>query len=235
LAIEQPRPDVSSPNVIELDAPTEAELCTRGAVKLTHMQLTELRTAHILVQNELRAERQRNDLLTARMNLLQTDHQVLLASIQSTKYREIIVRIIELVILALLTYALDFEKSGRTNDFRPPSCMDVVCTYFAVHARMLHLPPQSEVIYGSRNRPARTALARLGKRMGIPATLAKGRTVLSCGRGACPHRSLYADIASFRAIWFRTTSASAAHILTVSSLYPLPVELVGHLQYSPQN
>jgi hypothetical protein len=61
---------------------------------------------------------------------------------------------------------------------------------------MLHLPLQSEVIYGSRNRPARTALDRLGKRMGIPAALAKSRTVLNCGRGACPHRVLHALIHS---------------------------------------
>ena len=58
-------------------------------------------------------------------------------------------------------------------------------------SRMLHLPLQSEVIYGSRNRPARTALVRLGKRMGIPAALAKNRTVLNRGRGACPSGGLY--------------------------------------------
>ena len=117
MAIEQPTPDVPRTNQIELEAPTEAELCTRGAVKLTHMELTELKMAHSAVQAELRAEKQRNDTLTARVNSIQTDYQVLQASFTPTRFREIILRIIELVVLVLLTYAVDFEKSGDTKNF----------------------------------------------------------------------------------------------------------------------
>ena len=117
MAIEQPTPDVASPNRIELEAPTEVELCSRGAVKLTHIELTELKMAHSAVQVELRAEKQRSDALTSRMNLIQTDYQVLRASLPSAKYRDIIIRIIELVIVTLLSYAIDFEKSGNTKNF----------------------------------------------------------------------------------------------------------------------
>jgi hypothetical protein len=117
LAIEQPTPDVPLANQIELDAPTEAELCTRGAVKLRHIELTELKMAHKAVQVELRAERQRTESLTSRLNSTQTEFQVLKASLTPMRFREIILRIIELVILVLLSYAIDFEKAGNTKTF----------------------------------------------------------------------------------------------------------------------
>jgi hypothetical protein len=139
LAIEQPTPDVSFPNRIELEAPTEVELCSRGAVKLTHIQFTELKMACAAIQGELRAERQRNDAVTTRMNSIQTDYQVLRASLQSTKYREIIVRIIELCILALLAYALDFEKSGDTKDF---AVFLVICIVLVLVIALIQWTPR---------------------------------------------------------------------------------------------
>lgn len=139
MAIEQPTPEVAGAIRIELEAPTEAELCTRGAVKLTHMQLAELKTAHDAMRSELQAERQRNDALVSRLNTVQTDYQVLKASLQSTKYREIIVRIIELVILALLTYAIDFEKSGDTKDF---GVFIVICVVLVLLIALIQWTPR---------------------------------------------------------------------------------------------
>jgi hypothetical protein len=117
VAIEQQTPEASGPDRIDLNAPTEVELCSRGAVKLTHMQLSDLKITHLGTLDELQAERQRNDALTSRANSSETELRILRATLRSTGNREIIVRMIELVILALLTYAIDFEKSGDTKNF----------------------------------------------------------------------------------------------------------------------
>jgi len=117
LAIEQPTPDVPRTNQIELEPPTEAELCTRGAVKLIHIQIAELKLANRFVQAELRSEKQRNDALTASLNSTKTDYQVLQASVGPIKNRDLIVRIIEFVIVVLLAYMVDFLKSGNIKSF----------------------------------------------------------------------------------------------------------------------
>jgi hypothetical protein len=117
LAIIQSTTEVFHADLIELDAPTEAELCTRGAVKLTYKRVAELKTALHEVQTELRGERERNASLTAQLNAIQTDYRVLEASLQSTRYREVIMRVIEIVIVALLTYAVDFLKLGEMKNF----------------------------------------------------------------------------------------------------------------------
>src|ERR1700676_4294886 len=54
LAIEQQTPDIPFQQQIELGPPTETELCTRGAVKLTHIQLSESKTQTRTLTAELR-------------------------------------------------------------------------------------------------------------------------------------------------------------------------------------
>jgi hypothetical protein len=117
LAVEQPPLDVPRTDVIELAPPTEQELCARGAVKLTHIELAEVKLECRGLRTELLAERQRNEGLITHLNSVRTDYQVLLASLRSHKYQEITIRIVELVILALLSYAIDFVKRGDTKNF----------------------------------------------------------------------------------------------------------------------
>jgi hypothetical protein len=128
LAIEQQTPEVPRTDRIELDAPTEAELCTRGAVKLTHMQLADLRAVHRAILTELQTERQRNEALTSRANSIETELRVLQASIKSTGRREIIVRLIELVIIALVNFAIEYAKSESWANF---TIVTVACLVLA--------------------------------------------------------------------------------------------------------
>lgn len=138
MAIEQQTPEVPRSG-IELDAPTEVELCSRGAVKLTHMQLAELKITHRAVQSELYAERQRNESLTDRVNSTETELRILQERVRSRGYREIMVRIIELVILALLSYAIDFEKSGDNKNF---SVFIVICVVLVILIILIQWAPR---------------------------------------------------------------------------------------------
>lgn len=138
MAIEQPTLDVPRSDRIELEAPTEAELCTRGAVKLTHIELAELRMVNRGLRTELTAERNRNDTLKSLTNSLQTELQVLKASLNPMKYQEIIIRLIELVILALLGYAIDFAKSGDRTNF---TVFIVICLVLVVLIFLIQSKP----------------------------------------------------------------------------------------------
>jgi hypothetical protein len=97
---------------IELSAITEAELRGPGAVKLTYLQLTELQASHRTTLAELQTERQRNEALTFRAHSSEAQCGVLRERLGSTGYRDLVVRLIELVILGLLAFAIDFAKSG---------------------------------------------------------------------------------------------------------------------------
>jgi len=117
LAIEQQTPEIPRTQQIELDAPTEVELCSRGAVKLTHMDLADLKVSYRALVAEIQTERNRNDGLTARANTAETELRVLRATVNSTGRREIIVRLIELVIIALVSYAIEAAKSAAWTNF----------------------------------------------------------------------------------------------------------------------
>jgi uncharacterized protein YacL len=117
LAIEQQTPEVPGSDRIDLNAPTEVELCSRGAVKLTHMQLSEIKVTYRAAMTELQDAKQRNEVVTSRANAAETELRVLKENIRMTGYREIIIRMVELVIVVLLTYAIDFLKSGDVKNF----------------------------------------------------------------------------------------------------------------------
>jgi hypothetical protein len=97
---------------VELGAATEKELCSPGAVKLIHLELTELRVAHRTALAELQAERQRSEGLTFRAHSSEMDCGVLKERLGSTGHRDLVVRLIELVILGLLAFAIDFARTG---------------------------------------------------------------------------------------------------------------------------
>jgi hypothetical protein len=117
VAIGQLTPEVHGLSQISLDAPTEQELCTKGAVKLIHLQYAELTLRHETATAELRSEKQQTDALKSRVASLETKLSVLQESIRNSEYPVIIERMIELVILALLTYAIDFLRSGDKIKF----------------------------------------------------------------------------------------------------------------------
>lgn len=117
MAIEQQTPEVPGSDRIDLNAPTEVELCSRGAVKLTHMQLSEIKVTYRAAMTELQDAKQRNEVVTSRANAAETELRVLKENIRMTGYREIIIRMVELVIVVLLTYAIDFLKSGDVKNF----------------------------------------------------------------------------------------------------------------------
>jgi hypothetical protein len=81
------------------------------------MQLAEVRAAHRAILTELQTERQRNEALTSRANSLETELRVLQASIQLTGRREKIVRLIEVVIIVLVEYAIESAKSASWTNF----------------------------------------------------------------------------------------------------------------------
>ena len=117
MAIEQQTPEIPRIPPIELDPPTEVELCSRGAMKLTHMALADLKVSFNKLAMEIQTERNRNDGLITRANAAETDLRVLRATVNSTGRQEITVRLIELVIIAIVSYAIDAAKSGAWKNF----------------------------------------------------------------------------------------------------------------------
>lgn len=99
----------------ELSPLTETELRSSAAVKLTHIQLCELQETHRGILTELQTEKQRNEALTFRAHSSETECSVLRERLGATGYRDIIVRLIELVILGLLAFAIDFARTGERN------------------------------------------------------------------------------------------------------------------------
>ena len=111
---------------IELTPVTEAELCRPGSVKLLYGELTELRAAHRSTLTELLTERQRNENLTFRAQSSETECSVLRERLGSTGHRDIIARLIELVILGLLAFAIDFARSGSWTSLAASLLMSVI-------------------------------------------------------------------------------------------------------------
>ena len=96
----------------ELSPLTEAELRSSAAVKLTHIQLAEVQANCRGILAEMQSERQRNETLTFRAHSSETECSVLRERLGYTRYRDLIVRLIELVIVGLLAFAIDFAKTG---------------------------------------------------------------------------------------------------------------------------
>jgi hypothetical protein len=109
LAAEQQTPE--GPRV-ELGVATEKELCSPGAVKLIHIELTELKAAHRTALSELQTERNRSEGLTFRAHSSEVQCGILRERLGSTGHRDLVVRLIELGILGLLAFAIDFARSG---------------------------------------------------------------------------------------------------------------------------
>lgn len=110
MAVEQTIPGASP--LIELSPLTDAELRSSGAVKLTHQELSELKTAYAATSAKLEVEKQRNEALNLRAISSETECRVLRDRLRLTGRREIIVRLIELVIIALVSFAIESAKSG---------------------------------------------------------------------------------------------------------------------------
>jgi len=98
---------------VELGPLTEAELRTPGAVKLTHIRLTELQGTCRTVAAELQAEKQRNETMTFRAHTSETKCCVLEERLGATGYRDVTVRFIELVIVGLLAFAIDAARNVK--------------------------------------------------------------------------------------------------------------------------
>ena len=97
---------------IELTAVTETELRAPGAVKLLYRELTELKATHSSCLAELNSERSRNEALASKASSSNKDYCVLKERLSATGHRHAVVRLIEVVILVILAYAIDFAKSG---------------------------------------------------------------------------------------------------------------------------
>jgi len=102
---------------IDLSAATEAELCKPGAVKLLYGQLTELKAQNQVILAELKAEKDRNQNLNFQAHTSDTESKVLRERLGYTTQRDRIVRLIEFVVLGLLTFATDSAKAGSWISF----------------------------------------------------------------------------------------------------------------------
>jgi hypothetical protein len=142
LAIEQQTSEIPRTDRISLDPPTEVELCTRGAVKLTHLHLDELKESYRSVLVELQSERKRNNTLTSSLYTAEADVRVFHASVKSTERREIIVRLVELVIIGLINYAIEDAKSASWTNFTVSVAMCLILV--AVIALVQWWPRRSE-------------------------------------------------------------------------------------------
>jgi len=111
---------------VELGAATEKELCSPGAVKLIHMELTELKVAHRTALAELQAERQRSEGLTFRAHSSELECSVVSERLGATGHRDLVVRLIELGILGLLAFAIDFARSGSWTSLTVSVLLSVI-------------------------------------------------------------------------------------------------------------
>ena len=119
MAIEQAIPQGPHVEPIELEAPTKAELCSVGAVKLTHQQLAELKQTVQLTQTELKAERQKTENLISRATTAESALQVLRASMASSKNLALKVRLVEVVILILPITRRKLRSRGSSSEWEP--------------------------------------------------------------------------------------------------------------------
>jgi len=141
LPLEQPIPE--GPRV-ELGAVTEAELCVPGAVKLLYSELTELKVKHSTLLAALEREKTRNETLTFRAHSSETERSVLRERLGSTGHRELIMRLIELVILGLLAFAIDFAKSGSWTKSAVAVVLSVILAIVILLIQSGHQPRESK-------------------------------------------------------------------------------------------
>ncbi len=113
MATQQPIPQGPLVEPTELQGPTIAQLCSQGAVILTHQNLAEAKGTILSLQTELRVERLRNENLSGRATTAETQLLVLKAQTETSKNRDLKVRLVELVIILLLYYSGEAAKSGE--------------------------------------------------------------------------------------------------------------------------
>jgi hypothetical protein len=113
LPAEQPFLEGPRVEPIELEAPTKNELCSIGAVKLTHQNLAELKSKVAALQEELKVERQRTEALASRTATAETNLSVLRARTENSKGLTTKVRLLEVVILILLHYLSEATMLGE--------------------------------------------------------------------------------------------------------------------------
>jgi hypothetical protein len=129
---------------IEVGAITENELRGPGAVKLLYCELTELKVAHGASLVELQTERQRSETLTFRAHSSEKECSVLRERLGSIGHRDLVVRLIELVILGLLAFAIDFARAGSWTNLAVAVFMSLVLVAAICLIQRRHRPKGSE-------------------------------------------------------------------------------------------
>jgi hypothetical protein len=125
---------------VELGTATEKELCSPGAVKLIHIELTELKVAHRTALAELQAERQRSEGLTFRAHSSELECSVLRERLGATGHRDLVVRLIELGILGLLAFAIDFARSGSWTSLTVSILLSMILAIAIIMIQRGHRP-----------------------------------------------------------------------------------------------
>jgi hypothetical protein len=125
---------------MELGAATEKELCGPGAVKVIHIELAELKVAHHAALVELQVERKRSEGLTFRAHSSEIDCGILRERLGSGGHRDLVVRLIELVVLGLLAFAIDFARSGNWKSLTVSILMSVILAIAIILIQRGHRP-----------------------------------------------------------------------------------------------
>lgn len=105
-------PSPEGPPLEQIQA-TPEELRNIGAIKRLLHELAEAKAAHKATLAELKTERDRNENLSSKANTFERDCCVLRERLGSLGYRDLIEALIIVVIIALLTFAVDFARSGN--------------------------------------------------------------------------------------------------------------------------
>jgi hypothetical protein len=110
LAVAHPSPE--GPTSEQFEA-TPDELKNVGAIKRILHELAEAKAAHKAALAELKIERDRNENLSSKANTFERDCCVLRERLGSLGYRDFIEALIIVVVIALLTFAVDLARSGN--------------------------------------------------------------------------------------------------------------------------
>lgn len=105
-------PSPEGPPAEQIEASPE-ELKNLGSVKRLLHELTEAKAAHKATLVELKAERDRSENLSAKASSYERDYCVLKERLGCSGHRDGIEALIIVVVIAILTFAVDFAKSGN--------------------------------------------------------------------------------------------------------------------------
>jgi hypothetical protein len=106
------QPSPQGPALEQIET-TPEELKNVGAIKRILGELAEAKAAHKAAVAELKIERDRNESLSAKASSYERDRCVLQERLGCSGHRDHIEALIIVVIIALLTFAVDFARSGN--------------------------------------------------------------------------------------------------------------------------